>query len=177
MEFSAWLVARNRAGRFWILLRIGATAALLGVLLLVSFSEFLHRRLPLIRGMSADHLVVIGDSISSGIDPRTSAWPLILKQQAAIPVRNLSRAGAGVLEARTMAALVSPQDNLILIEIGGNDLLSDMPSSEFGQALDCCFRLLQRPGVLSLCSSCRFCRIGSDLVGRRGDFQKSTVSI
>lgn len=145
LTLSVWLVARNWAGRVWILLRLAATAALLGIILLVSVSELFHRSLPLIAGSAADHLVVIGDSISSGIDPHTPAWPVILEQQTAIPVRNLSRAGAGVLEARTMAALVSPRDNLVLIEIGGNDLLSDMSAREFGQGLDSLLASLVAP--------------------------------
>jgi lysophospholipase L1-like esterase len=145
VAFSTWLVARNRASEFWILLRFSSTAALAGVLLFVSISELFHRSLPVIARSAADHLVVIGDSISSGIDPRTPAWPVILEQQSAIPVRNLSRAGAGVLEARAMAALVSPQDNLVLIEIGGNDLLSDMSASEFGQGLDSLLASLVAP--------------------------------
>jgi len=44
-----------------------------------------------------------------------------------------------------MAALVSPQDNLVLIEIGGNDLLSEMSAREFGQGLDSLLASLAAP--------------------------------
>lgn len=44
-----------------------------------------------------------------------------------------------------MAALVSPQDILILIEIGGNDLLSNMSAYEFGQGLDSLLSSLAAP--------------------------------
>ena len=115
-------------------------------LITVPISESLHRRLSVLRGQAADHLVVIGDSISSGIDPHTFAWPVFFQRLTSIPVENLSRPGAGVIEARTMAAGIKPQDTLILIEIGGNDLLSDMPSAEFSQGLDSLLGSLRLPG-------------------------------
>jgi acyl-CoA thioesterase I len=36
----------------------------------------------------------------------------------------------------TMAEKLTPEDHVVLIEIGGNDLLEDVPSEEFGKALD-----------------------------------------
>jgi acyl-CoA thioesterase I len=147
VAFSVWLIARGR-GRpdsSWRRVRISAAAILLVWLLAVSGSEFLQRRGPRISGQTKDHLTVIGDSISSGIDGHTPPWPTLLQQQTGVPVRNLSRAGAGVLEARTMASQVQPEDNLVLIEIGGNDLLSGMSSAEFGEGLESLLSSLTMP--------------------------------
>jgi acyl-CoA thioesterase I len=143
-----WLIADHRpqTDYFWVRMRIAAAAILLVWLLAVPITELLHRRLPIIGGPAADHLVIIGDSISSGIDPHTPAWPVFFQQMTFIPVENLSRPGAGVVEARAMAARIQPQDTLVLIEIGGNDLLSDMPSAKFSETLDSLLGSLRTPG-------------------------------
>jgi len=146
--FSLWLLAKDRvrADSVWTRVRVAAAAILLVWLFAVPVSEFLRRRMPRIHGQTSDHLVVIGDSISSGIDPRTPAWPVFLQRETGIRVQNLSRPGAGVVEARVMASRVQSQDTLILIEIGGNDLLAGMSSAQFGQALDSLLSSLSMPG-------------------------------
>lgn len=145
--FLLWLSTRNqvRAGSPTKQLRVAATCILLVWLLAVPVSEFLHRLMPRVSGQASDHLVVIGDSISAGIDPSTPAWPIFFQQQTGIAVRNLSRPGAGVTAARSMAAQVKPQDTVVLIEIGGNDLLSGESAEEFGRTLDSLLSLLSTP--------------------------------
>ena len=64
--FLLWYVATSpsvgrRAQRL-------ATALLAAMRTVLSEFELQHRSLPLISGMPSDHLVIIGDSISSGID-------------------------------------------------------------------------------------------------------------
>ncbi len=107
-----WLIAKNqvRAGSPVKELRVVATCILLVCLFAVPVSEFFHRLMPRISGRASDHLVVIGDSLSSGIDGRTPTWPICFQHQAGISVRNLSRPGAGVAEARSMASQVKPQE-------------------------------------------------------------------
>jgi acyl-CoA thioesterase I len=146
-SFLLWLTAdRSHPGSVWSRLRFPSAAVLLLWLLVFPLLEFTHRRMPAISGAPADHLVVLGDSISSGIDPRVPAWPAIFQQQTGLSVKNLSRAGADVAEAQLMARSVGLQDTLILIEIGGNDLLAGEPSAEFGRRLDALLAGLAVPG-------------------------------
>jgi acyl-CoA thioesterase I len=142
-----WLIASSQARRrsAWGSLRKAAGAILLALLLVFPVSGLFHRRLPIIQGAPGDHLVVLGDSISAGIDPRVPTWPVILQRKYGIAVKNLSRPGAGAAEARIMAAKVTREDTVVLIEIGGNDLLSGVPAHEFGQALDSLLRRLAAP--------------------------------
>jgi lysophospholipase L1-like esterase len=63
-----------------------------------------------------------------------------------IPVKNLARPGAGVVEGRAMAGQITPGDHLVLIEIGGNDLLSGVSSAEFGWNLELILSKLAVPG-------------------------------
>jgi lysophospholipase L1-like esterase len=148
VAFLVWLNTTNRIQNDprWMWLRVAATCMLLTWLLAVPVSELIHRRMPRVTGQPADHLVVIGDSISSGIDAHTPAWPAFFQLQTGRPVRNLSHPGAGIVEARATIYQVKPQDTLILIEIGGNDLLSGMPPTEFGRGLDSLLSSLGAPG-------------------------------
>jgi acyl-CoA thioesterase-1 len=141
--FSAWFIASNIATPSGTLvkLRSGAAIVLFLSVLALNASELAHRKMPLITGLPSDHLAVIGDSISSGLDVTSPAWPTIFQQITGVPVKNLSKPGAGVIDSRAMAERITPDDRIVLIEIGGNDLLSGTPSVEFGRNLD---RLLSK---------------------------------
>jgi acyl-CoA thioesterase I len=148
VAFSVWFVASNivKPSETWVRLRSSAAVVLFLSVLTLSASEFGHRKMPLITGLPSDHLSVIGDSISSGIDLRSPAWPPIFQQLTGVPVKNLSRPGAGVVEGRAMAEKITPDDRIVLIEIGGNDLLAGTPSVEFGRNLDLLLSKLTAPG-------------------------------
>lgn len=145
--FGLWLTVANqwlkRPRAQW---RPWSAAVLLVVLLELTASELSHRRMPAIMGVLSDHLVVIGDSISSGIDPRMPAWPVVMQQLTNVPVKNLSRPGARVAEGTDMAEKVTPDDRVVLVELGGNDLLGGVPSVAFEQSLDATLSKLAMPG-------------------------------
>jgi acyl-CoA thioesterase-1 len=148
VAFALWFVAVNVSSheQTWVKLRWGAAIALFLLLLPLAASELSHRRTPLIVGVPSDHLVVIGDSISSGIDSRYPAWPSLLQQMTGVPVKNLARPGATVIEARSMAENVLPEDRIVVVEIGGNDLLSGTASIEFERQLALLLSKLASPG-------------------------------
>jgi len=123
-----------------------SAVALLILLITLTASEFSHRRMPRIVGAPSDHLVVIGDSISSGIASRASAWPSVMQQLTKVPVRNLSRPGAQAAEGTNMAENVTPDDRVVLIQIGGNDLLGGVPAVAFEKSLDATLSKLVMPG-------------------------------
>jgi acyl-CoA thioesterase I len=142
--FVGWTILRSRQ-RF-ARLRLGSAAVLVTLLVAVSASELLHRRMPEVRGIPSDHLVVIGDSISAGIDGHAPSWPTLFRQGTALQVRNLSEPGAGVAKALSMEREVEPHDSMVLIELGGNDLLSGVSPAEFGRNLELLFSRLAAPG-------------------------------
>ena len=141
-----WFIASNRSSGRWLKSRPVATSVLVVLVLVLTAIEFSHRKMPIITGKPGDHLAVIGDSISSGIDPCIPAWPLVLQQANGIAVRNLARPGAQSSEGLTMAEKLTPEDHVVLIEIGGNDLLEGVPSEEFGKALDAVLSKVSAPG-------------------------------
>ena len=146
--FVVWFALVNGEARSgnWARLRSSVAIVLFLSVLAVSASELAHRRMPSISGTPSDHLTVIGDSLSAGIDSRTPAWPQLYEQIAGVSVKNLSKAGAGVAEGRAMADKFTPDDRVILIELGGNDLLADAPSEEFERNLDLLLSKIATPG-------------------------------
>jgi hypothetical protein len=121
--FMFWFISETRFtnSQFWARLRMPTAALFAGFLLLVPAVELRHRSLPVVTGASSDHLTVIGDSISAGIDPRVPSWPTVMQQMTGVPVKSLALPGANMVEAMTMASKLTPEDQVVLIEIGGND--------------------------------------------------------
>jgi len=144
--FAAWFFTRRMTWSGVATLRTVSAGVLVVMLLLLTSSELLHRRMPRVGASASDHLLVIGDSISAGIDPRIPTWPKIFESRTAMGVKDLSQPGAGVADALMQASQVQPQDTLVLIEIGGNDLLSRESSAEFDQNLDSLLAKLSRAG-------------------------------
>jgi len=136
--FVLWFITSNQASPSQTSMRLQRVSAvfLTALVLVLTAIEFSQRRMPRISGSTSDHLVVIGDSISSGINPRVQAWPLVLQQRCGVDVRNLARPGAQVSEGLIIARGLTNNDHLLLIEIGGNDLLMGVSSDEYGKSLD-----------------------------------------
>ena len=124
---------------------LAATAALITAVLFISGSEWPHRVLPTIHAPHDHHLVILGDSLSAGLGEATP-WPTILERTTGVQVKNLARAGAGVRDALAMASQVTPEDHLVLLEIGGNDLLAGVPSREFASGLEALLTKVCVPG-------------------------------
>jgi lysophospholipase L1-like esterase len=83
-------------------------------------------------------IYVIGDSISAGIGGKAEKpWPLRLSETTGIDVINLAQAGATVHSAlMKQVPRVNIRKQLILLEIGGNDLFGPTPIKEFKQDLN-----------------------------------------
>ena len=127
-------------------LHLLAAVVLISQLVWLSAEEFSHRALPVVNGMPADQLLVIGDSLSSGIDSRIKSWPLLMQESTGVKVHNLALAGAVTAEAKAIAERITPNDHVVVIEIGGNDLLSGIPAGTFGNNLEAILSKVSAPG-------------------------------
>jgi acyl-CoA thioesterase I len=145
-----WLFSENRQHPAWVMIRRAAKILLLVWLAVFPTTELYRRSMKPIAGTPTSHLVVLGDSISAGIGDEIVPWPVLMQRQTGVVVKNLSRPGAGVAEAQLMAMEVNPNDDLIIIEIGGNDLLSDVPAERFSEGLEALLRRLARPSRIVL---------------------------
>jgi acyl-CoA thioesterase-1 len=98
--------------------------------------EWGYTRIPMV-GIGADTTVfVIGDSLTAGMGaPGEMTWPRVLGGRG-YRVRDLSRAGVGVAGAQSQAAQVDGSDGVVVLLIGGNDILDGMPVAEFENGLE-----------------------------------------
>lgn len=114
-------------------------------LLLVSVTAELIERhrlhVPPLAALPAE-VHVIGDSLSAGIaSEQDQLWPNLLASEWQVPVQNHAQPGATTASAFRQADEIDCDDCLVLIEIGGNDLLSNRDSRQIEADLD---RLLVR---------------------------------
>jgi acyl-CoA thioesterase-1 len=144
--FAAWAfnsshaVPSNQAK-----LHFTATGVLITLLMVLPALEFSHRSMPIVAGERQDHITVIGDSISYGIGSKVT-WPAVMQETSGVSVNNLALPGATTADGIAMAQKVGPEDRIVLVEIGGNDLLGGTPSNVFGDNLDAILSQVCKPG-------------------------------
>lgn len=89
-------------------------------------------------------LYVIGDSLSA---VGTPPWPVLLAEQLGVPTDNRAMAGATVQSAGRQAHQVSREAaGVVMVLIGGNDLLSGRSAGDFRRGLTHLLTLLHRGG-------------------------------
>jgi acyl-CoA thioesterase-1 len=135
--FLFWLSAEWQRRRLpaWVVrtARIAAAGACAGAV----FFEAPYHVMPRIPAIGSPVLGVIGDSITAGMnEPGASTWPQILGSRQGVQVRDHARMGATVASAQEQAALIAPEERLVLMEIGGNDLLGGTPAKDYEVGLD-----------------------------------------
>lgn len=84
-------------------------------------------------------IVVLGDSLSSGGFGETRPWPVVLGASAEIDVVNLARPGDTVplaLEGQVPGVGPAVDRELVIVELGGNDMLEGVPAQRFEQDLE-----------------------------------------
>jgi acyl-CoA thioesterase I len=95
-------------------------------------------------------LYVIGDSVAAGIGGVEATWPKLIARNHQVDVVDLSRAGASTAEAQEQAGKLPPSGGIVLLEIGGNDLLGSTSAEEFGRELDQLLGRVCKPGRIVL---------------------------
>jgi acyl-CoA thioesterase-1 len=79
---------------------------------------------------------VIGDSISAGISAKERAWPDVLADISHFKVTNLAKPATTIETAMDQIAGIVGSNSLVMVEIGGNDLLGHTDSKNFYIQLD-----------------------------------------
>jgi acyl-CoA thioesterase-1 len=137
-----WLVA-ERSQRHGLLThrnRLRGAVVVLWVVAMVL--ELPYQLSPTVAASGRPKLYIIGDSVAAGMnDGEKGTWPQLLAQSHPVEVADLSRMGATVASAVRQAENLPPEGGMVLLEIGGNDLLGSATAAEFERDLD---RLLGR---------------------------------
>jgi lysophospholipase L1-like esterase len=80
---------------------------------------------------------VVGDSLSAGLSaPGRGSWPQLLAATLDLHVSNLARAGATLSDGVAQVQAIPPGAAIVLVELGGNDVLARGTPQRFGSDLD-----------------------------------------
>lgn len=125
-----------------VTLRWATAAVWLGAVLL----ELPYHFSPSLEAAGNPPLYVIGDSLTAG-DSRgeKQSWPDLLPES--VEVHNFARVGATTASACDRQCGGLPRDGgLVLVAIGGNDLLGDTPAAQFERDLEQLLKRVAAPG-------------------------------
>jgi acyl-CoA thioesterase I len=121
--------------------------SVLAVWLLGGAMEIPYHLTPTLTPLDNPTVYVVGDSVSAGMGGETETWPKILARSHGLEVHDLSLAGANVAEAtRLQAGRVAGSNSLVLVEIGGNDVLGETTPEAFALGLDVLLGQLRERG-------------------------------
>ncbi len=83
-------------------------------------------------------IVIIGDSVSAGIGGHDSieTWPSIIAREHQLQVQDISHVGETTASALKRVRSRRITARVVVVEIGGNDLLGPTTSVQFASALD-----------------------------------------
>jgi acyl-CoA thioesterase-1 len=141
-----WLVA-ERSRRPWLLARRrGLRWAVAVVWLAAAAVEFPYHLTPTLAPAGRPQLFLLGDSISTGMGERQPPWPRLLAAERSIPMTDLSLVGATVESALRQADRLPADGGLVLLEIGGNDLLGSTSAADFERGLEQLLKRVCVPG-------------------------------
>jgi acyl-CoA thioesterase-1 len=136
--FAAAVTASWPASRYVKKWRNWAPAAVVTVWAIAAVMEIPFHITPKLNPSTSRSMTVIGDSITAGMgdSDKSERWPSILAQSHDLTVYDLSQTGETTSSALKHAKehdIVSP---VVVLEIGGNDMLSFTSASRFARDLD-----------------------------------------
>jgi acyl-CoA thioesterase-1 len=99
--------------------------------------ELSYQFVPHVSTAPQPRLYLFGDSVSAGVsDDQTKNWPNLFAKDHSIEVLNYSAAGATLAVANQRASENPIGDGIVLLEIGGNDLLGTTTDQDFNRNLE-----------------------------------------
>lgn len=110
---------------------------LLGVSLLAAAWELPYRFSPTLTPVRERGFTLIADSLSAGLgEKEATTWPKLLERRHGLKVEDWSRQGETVASALKRAPAEGVTTPLVVLEIGGNDLLGPTTDTAFESGLD-----------------------------------------
>ncbi len=132
-----WVGGEAASGRWprrWV---GGIRLAMAASWCLAGLAEVPHHLVPRVPLLGHPVLGVVGDSLTAGVGDRGEVtWPTILADRHGVVVHDHAAPGATAASAaRTQAGAVTPDERLVVVEIGGNDLLGGTTPEAFEAGL------------------------------------------
>jgi lysophospholipase L1-like esterase len=101
---------------------------------------------PTVSRTASPTIGVIGDSVTAGLNEDDITWPRLLAAQTGWQIHDASRQGATLRSARDQLVRLPDDVDLLLMEIGGNDLLEGLNVDTFGRQFDELLAAAAKPG-------------------------------
>jgi len=138
-----WLVVERMRRLLDQRYRIGLRILVLLTWLGATLVELPYHCAPTLQLVPQPTLYLFADSVSAGMgDANLETWPILLAQSHAVEVQDHSQMGAKVSTMVRKAEKLSLGKGLILLEIGGNDLLGTTTPDDFERDLERLLSLL-----------------------------------
>ena len=142
LAYAVWLTSAGVSLALGNIARPGRhLPRILGALVLVTtatfgLAELRHAFLPHLSAPRGTTVYVVGDSISAGVGSKERCWPAVFAEMTSFPVVNLAQAGATVETALRQADRAVQLNSMVILEIGGNDILGGTDAATFRERLD-----------------------------------------
>jgi acyl-CoA thioesterase I len=142
-----WILGMANSKRLRKRAFVGLRVAAVLAWTLAVLVELPNHRKPQVPPMGQPVLGVIGDSVTAGIGEQEAVtWPVLLAETHGVVIRDHSRMGATVASALGQAESLTEDERLVILEIGGNDILGTTTPAEFEAGLELLLQAVRRPG-------------------------------
>jgi acyl-CoA thioesterase-1 len=112
-----------------------------------AIDELPYHLLPTVPPVETRRLYLFGDSLAAGLKPdQTNNWPELVARAHDLNLLNYARPGATVATALEQVRDASLGDGVVLLEIGGNDLLGATSAPVFEDGLRRLLESVCQPG-------------------------------
>lgn len=139
---SVWIASAFRTN--W---RRPAAIAMGCVCLILALFELPYHMTHSLTSTKTRTMTVIGDSVTAGVDgdETSETWPSLFARQHRIQVQDISHIGETAASALKRTKTQSIESSVVLVEIGGNDILGSTTTTEFARDLDALLAYLEAP--------------------------------
>lgn len=135
-----WIASRFK--KEW---RRQATIGMAGVWLVAALIELPYQFTHSLEPAKTRTITVIGDSVTAGVDgdETSETWPSLLARQHQVEVQDISHIGETAASALKRAQTQSIESAVVVVEIGGNDILGSTTTAEFARDLEALLAFLE----------------------------------
>jgi acyl-CoA thioesterase-1 len=142
-----WLGGEASRGRVPARVVLGLRVAVATVWIAAVLVELPYHLPPRVPQLGHPTLGIIGDSVTAGTNqPKVRTWPGLFADRHDVVVHDHAQAGANVTSAMRQAASLSSDERLVLLEIGGNDILGETTPAGFEVGLARLLSAVRQPG-------------------------------
>lgn len=121
--------------------------AVIGVWAVAIGLEISYHLTPTLKPTASRSMTVIGDSVTAGLEDgdKVDTWPRILAREHDLQVQDISHVGDTVATALKRVQKEPVTSSVVLLEIGGNDILGSTSTAQFEKNLDALLSELEAP--------------------------------